>query len=328
MKTFKKWLKRIGIGLALLIGIALIAGIIYEQYGRSKIRKYEETRTGKMIDVGGHSLYCYAKGEGGPTVVFEPGFPGTHLNWIYGDVFKELSEHTTVVAYNRAGQLWSERGENEKSAENISMELHQMLENGGFEKPYILIGHSIAGIYLRPFAHDYPEDILGIILLDPSHPNQMVDCPEELQGILKPPFIPTEWMLDVGNNIGLLRFLSGDDWLFYSIQSGGIYDELMYMVSFFDRKSTLPSFGDVPLLVISAGSEEGIKNYVEDEDLAKKMLEYWNGLQQDVANSSSKGRRIISKNSSHNDIMRVEKDLIVAEALALIQPEDSLRSHE
>lgn len=323
MKTFSKWLKRIGIGFTLLLGVLLIAGIIYEQYGRSKIRKYEETRTGKLIDVGGHELYSYAKGEGGPTIVFEAGFPGTHLNWIYEDVFEELSEHTTVVAYNRAGLLWSERGENEKNAQNISMDLYQMLENGDYEKPYILIGHSAAGIYLRPFAHAYPDDILGIILLDPSHPDQMVDCPEELQEFLTPPFIPSEWMLDMGNNIGLLRLLSGDDWLFYSIQSGGIYDELMYLESFVDEKSTLPPFGDVPLLVISAGSEEAVKNYVEDEKLAKKMLEYWNGLQESVTNSSSQGRRIISKNSSHNDIMRVEKDLIVAEALALIQAEDS-----
>jgi pimeloyl-ACP methyl ester carboxylesterase len=181
MNILKKWLKRIGKILLLLIVVAIIIGIIYEQVSRQKNKKYEESRTGSFVDVGGHKLYYYSKGEGKPTVVFESGFPGSHIGWSYSELFKEISQYATAVCYNRAGILWSERGSKPKTSENISDDLYRLLEKGGFEKPYIIVGHSAAGIFVRPFVEKHESDLIGVILLDPSHPDQSYAAPNDIK---------------------------------------------------------------------------------------------------------------------------------------------------
>ncbi len=328
MGIFKKWLKRIGIGLLFLIILVLIAGVIYEQIGRHNAKKHETSRSGSFVDVGGHKLYYYKKGKGKPTVIFESGFPGTHYNWTTTDLFNEVSERTTVVAYDRAGMLWSERGLKPKNAENISNDLYMLLEKGGFEKPYILVGHSAAGIYFRPFAEKHGEDILGIILLDPSHPDQIYNASENIKKLLQPPFIPPKWMLDFANNTGVIRFISHDKFLFYSIQSGAIHDGITYLKDETSKKSQKTSFGNIPLLVVSAGLDPPMTNGIKDKALKKEMLLYWDSLQIDIAKSSANGRRIISKNSDHNNVMIVEKDLILKEILQILEKQDTINLKE
>lgn len=323
MKSLKKWLKRIGLSLLALIGIAIITGFIYEQVSRQKMKKYEESRTGKFVDVGGHKLYYYSKGEGKPTIVFESGFPGTHMAWAYSDLFNEVSEFTTAVCYNRAGMLWSERGTKPKTAENISDDLYTLLDKSGFEKPYILVGHSAAGIYLRPFIKNHEKDILGVILLDPSHPDQMYLAPYDLKDKMKPPFIPPSWLLDFANNTGIVRKLSGDPLLFQSIKSGAIYDGMQYLNEETSKKSPKTTFGNVPLLVVSAGSKTRMADQIPEIAIREKMYTYWDSLQIDITKSSTNGRRILSKKSTHNDIMDIEKDLIIKEILQMIQKLDT-----
>lgn len=323
MKSIKKWLKRIGISLLALIDIAIISGIIYEQISRQKMKKYEESRSGKFVDVGEHKLYYYSKGKGKPTVVFESGFPGSHMSWSYSDLFNEVSEFATAVCYNRAGILWSERGSEPVNANNISDDLYTLLEKSGFEKPYILVGHSAAGIYLRPFVAKHESDILGVILLDPSHPDQIYAAADDMKDKMKPPFIPPNWLLDFANNTGIVRKLSGDPLLFHSIKSGAIYDGMMYLEEETSKESTLPSFGDVPLVVISAGSETRMVEQVPDKAIREKMYTYWDSLQIDIANSSTNSRRLISEKSTHNNIMDLEKDLIIEVILEMIQKQDT-----
>lgn len=328
MKSTKKWLKRIGILLLTLIVVALITGVIYEQVGRQKMKKYEETRTGRFVDVGGHKLYYYSKGAGKPTVVFESGFPGSHMAWSYSELFNEVSEYATAVCYNRAGILWSERGTKAKTSENMSDDLYALLENGGFSKPYILVGHSAAGIYLRPFIKNHEKDILGVILLDPSHPDQMYLAPDDIKDKMKPPFMPTSWLLDFANNTGIARKLSGDPLLFHSIKSGAIYDGMQYLYEETSKKTPETTFGNVPLLVVSAGSKTRMVDRIPEIAIREKTYNYWDSLQTDIVNSATNGRRIVSEKSTHNDIMDIEKDLIISEILQLIQKQENIEITE
>ncbi len=320
----KKLLKRIGQGFLVLIIIALLSGFVYEQISRNKAsKKYEAYKKyGGFIDVGGHSLFYCTEGKGKPTVVFESGFPGDVFAWI--GISKKVSKHSTTVFYDRAGMLYSTRGNKAKNDENISDDLFTLLQKGGFEKPYILVGHSAAGIYLIPFAQKHEKDILGIVLIDPSHPGQIYRASDEIKKeILNVPFIPPKWLVNFANEVGLVRLASKDWMLYYGIKSGAIYDEFEYLMDESVRELPQNSFGDIPLVVISAGLESRYDDATEDKEVRKKMLHYWDELQEEIASSSSRGTRIIAEKSGHN-MLRSERDLIINEIEKLIQLRDSV----
>jgi pimeloyl-ACP methyl ester carboxylesterase len=120
----------------------------------------------QKVDVGGHSLNLLIGGQGSPGVVFEGGFGAGIASW--STVQKEVGAFARTVSYDRAGLGQSELGPKPRSAKQIATELHTALEKAGVKPPYLLVGHSFGGIYVRVFAEMYPKEVAGMVLLDPS----------------------------------------------------------------------------------------------------------------------------------------------------------------
>ena len=120
----------------------------------------------QKVDVGGHSLNLLIGGQGSPAVVFEGGFGTGIVSW--STVQKEVAAFARTVSYDRAGLGQSELGPKPRSAKQIATELHTALEKAGVKPPYLLVGHSFGGIYVRVFAERYPKEVAGMVLLDPS----------------------------------------------------------------------------------------------------------------------------------------------------------------
>lgn len=120
----------------------------------------------QKVDVGGHSLNLLIGGQGSPAVVFEGGFGAGIASW--STVQKEVAGFARTVSYDRAGLGQSELGPTPRSAKRIATELHTALEKAGVKPPYVLVGHSFGGIYVRVFAEMYPKEVVGMVLLDPS----------------------------------------------------------------------------------------------------------------------------------------------------------------
>ena len=120
----------------------------------------------QKVDVGGHSLNLLIGGQGSPAVVFEGGFGAGIASW--STVQKEVAAFARTVSYDRAGLGQSELGPQPRSAKRIATELHTALEKAGVKPPYVLVGHSFGGIYVRVFAEMYPKEVAGMVLLDPS----------------------------------------------------------------------------------------------------------------------------------------------------------------
>lgn len=317
----KKTLKKFGLGLLSIILLVIITGIVYEQIERNKAEKYLSSRKGNFIDVGMYKLYYESKGEGGPTVVFEPGFGGDHRALANSKIVDEISNYATTIVYDRAGKLWSGGGNEPWNAETVSSDLYKLLQNGKFEKPYILVGHSAAGIYLRPFLTKSNQDVSGVILLDPAHPDQIYKAPEDMKELLTHPAHP-KWLLSFANATGIVRLLTGDPLIYHSIKSGGIYEERKYLNAEMTTLSPETTPGDVPLVVITAAAKfEGPKEY---EVIYKKMQKLQDEQHTEIANFSSKGRRIISKAATHHNIFDVESELITKEILQMIQANNIL----
>ena len=119
-----------------------------------------------LISVGDHRLEVIAKGDGNPAVVFESGFTGGMVLW--RTVQDRIAERTRTIAYERAGLGRSENGPVPRTAKQIAIELHELLERERVSGPIVLVGHSAGGMYARVFAHEYPKQIAALVLVDPA----------------------------------------------------------------------------------------------------------------------------------------------------------------
>jgi len=148
-----------------LFAALLAVGFLYQRIGaRRDLLRY--TCDGRWIDIGRKcKLYLLEKGSGGPTVVFESGIAATNLNW--HRIQEAVSQFTRTASYDRAGLGWSSVESSVRTPGNIAIELHTMLECAGIKPPYLLVGHSFGGLVMRRYAALYPEDVLGVVLVDP-----------------------------------------------------------------------------------------------------------------------------------------------------------------
>jgi pimeloyl-ACP methyl ester carboxylesterase len=111
-------------------------------------------------------LQLLVGGQGSPAVIFEGGFGAGIASW--SRVQKDVAAFTQTVSYDRAGLGQSDLGPRPRSAKQIATELHAVLQKSGFKPPYVMVGHSFGGIYVRVFADMYPNEVVGMVLIDPS----------------------------------------------------------------------------------------------------------------------------------------------------------------
>jgi pimeloyl-ACP methyl ester carboxylesterase len=177
---FVVWAGRILRGLlALLIGLAAI-GASYQTIATARDRRAYPP-PGQLIDVGGYRIHLASSGanNGNPTVILLACGGCTSANW--GWVQPEIARITRVVAYDRAGFGWSDPGSEPRAALHNVHELHTALAKADIPGPYVLVGHSYGGPVARVFTSEYPDEVAGMVLVDPRHPDQDTRFPPEAQ---------------------------------------------------------------------------------------------------------------------------------------------------
>jgi pimeloyl-ACP methyl ester carboxylesterase len=125
---------------------------------------------GRLVDdVGGSgiNMHIYCIGEGSPTIVLDAGLGAGSMSW--ARVQEEVSNHTRVCSYDRAGMGWSEPGPKPRTYMKIADELYALLQAAGEQGPYVLVGHSAGAHTVRFFVQKHPADVAGIVLVDPAH---------------------------------------------------------------------------------------------------------------------------------------------------------------
>ena len=85
---------------------------------------------------------------------------------------------TRVCVYDRAGFGWSEPDPETPTLARTVRNLHTLLVNANIAGPYVMVGHSLGGVYVRQFAEDYPDEVAGVVLVDEANPQQFVKYPE------------------------------------------------------------------------------------------------------------------------------------------------------
>jgi pimeloyl-ACP methyl ester carboxylesterase len=106
-----------------------------------------------------------------PTVVFENGLGGKMELW--RKVLPEVAKDSSYFAYNRPGYRKSAPADTPRDGSHVVEELRAVLRSEGIKPPYVLVGHSLGGLYMQLFARKYPDEVAALVLVDSTHPKQL-----------------------------------------------------------------------------------------------------------------------------------------------------------
>jgi pimeloyl-ACP methyl ester carboxylesterase len=165
----RRWVLYPVFAILVLIAVGGMAEAVMEVGG------HPAPMTGQLVDVGGHRLRISCTGVGSPTVVLESGLGESSFYW--ARISAAVATTTKVCVYDRAGRGWSESAPGPQDGLAIAADLHTLLSKSGNPGPYVLVGHSSGGVYVRIFAAKYPDEVAGLVLLDAQPPDPFTSLP-------------------------------------------------------------------------------------------------------------------------------------------------------
>jgi pimeloyl-ACP methyl ester carboxylesterase len=237
--------------------LALAAsGGAYETLRNATDPALAQVARSRLFDVGEHRLSIRCTGSGSPTVGLEPGLgepASTMSRWIAPNVART----TTVCAYDRAGHGRSDPAP--AGGADAARDLQVLLERAHVPRPYVIAGHSLGGMFALSYAHRYPAQIGGVVLLDSMHPRQ------------DNAFAGTDRVLAVVPTLarmGVARVFSDPKEGKPTTQASQFVRDVNEMPAQLNRAAKLTSLGDRPLAVVTAGRGSAAGWTSEQNDLA------------------------------------------------------------
>ena len=116
---------------------------------------------GRLVDIGGRKLHLHCAGSGSPVVVLVSGGQAFAIDWTRVQPTLEMT--TRVCSYDRAGLGWSDAGPADETVEQTISDLHALLERAGERGPYVLVGASIGGIFIRAYQRAFPSEVAALV---------------------------------------------------------------------------------------------------------------------------------------------------------------------
>jgi len=283
---------------------------------------------GRLIDIGGFRLHLFCQGQrsGNPTVILLHGLGDSSLDW--GLVQPEVARFARVCSYDRAGAGWSDPGPAPRGPLTAAKELHSLLVNAKETGPYVLVGHSWGGLIARVYASQYPTDVAGMLLVDPTHEDMYFEINDH---IVVPRLVSdSEWaaMRPKGATAhgarSVTKLNAPFDRLPADVQSlrlclmslplaasqiagGDVQDmrgDLAEVYSLTRKNGGGYRVGDIPLVVLTK-SPDGPAGPIGPE-----KRKYNDGLADDLARASPRGKHVIATTSDHH-IQLTEPGLVV-----------------
>jgi len=162
----------------------------------------------QTVDLGnGRRLYLECHGAGTTTVILESGLRTRGDNWSRADllshggepVLPEVAKFARVCTYDRPGTTLnpgevsrSDAAPMPRTALNVVRDLHMLLHAANVPGPYVMVGHSFGGLFVRLYCALYPEEVSGLVLVD------------ALAEQIKPLFSAADWTTFLALNSGPL----------------------------------------------------------------------------------------------------------------------------
>jgi pimeloyl-ACP methyl ester carboxylesterase len=283
-------------GLTVIIIFVAFASIFSYHVYTTHISLVKYPPAGELVKVGDYRLHMYSAGEKRdlPTVILESGSgtPSSYSDWRY--IQPELAKITRVISYDRAGYGWSDSASNERTSEQIVEDLQNMLEVSGESGPYILVGHSFGGFNMQLFAHRYPNQVAGLVLLDSSLIGKTPRVSDT--GLLLQASLRKVGLMRVMGQLGMLPVPEAvisdgrsEQFLYQHFYNKDQRSELKHMSTTDEQRLKTvqkEGLGDLPIQILSSRAEE--KEYKD-----------WQASQDSLLKLSSASKRIIVEDSGH-----------------------------
>jgi pimeloyl-ACP methyl ester carboxylesterase len=242
----------------------------------------------KIAEVDGRKLEYAVAGEGRPTIVFiNGGGPADMDSW--GKVCPEAKGISTVFAYNRFGDGHSDQVAEPQTGVRVVAALRELLRKSGLNPPYVLVGHSLGGLYANLFARLHPLEVAGVVLVDSSHPDQ------------------GEMMRNPG---AVWSVINGVIQKAYAVINPTKFSEIAVFDETASQVANAGPFPDVPLVVLTAGK----RFWWLAPEKTRQTIE---NHQRSLAAMSAQGKQVIAERSGHfvqNDqpevVIRAIRDVV------------------
>ena len=294
----QSWVRRILVGILLLLVFAGGAGFLYENISEARDRRFNPM-LGKLVNVGGGKMHINCTGQGSPPVILDSGLGDSYIPW--RKVQPEIAKFARVCSYDRAGLGYSDTSNEPRTSKVIAEQLHALLQAAQISPPYVLVGHSMGGYDVRLYASLYHNDVIGMVLVDASHPDQENRFPAELKG-MEGSWLREAEFLEYTMPIGIPRLLGfcnehplarAAECNFHTAREG--VAELKAFNISAAQAATTGSLGDMPLAVLSHDPDKPSSEFPPDLD--KVVNQAWDKMQDELAHLSTRGTRVIAKNS-------------------------------
>jgi pimeloyl-ACP methyl ester carboxylesterase len=236
--------------------------------------------------VDGRQLEIATAGTGGAaTVVFESGLGEDWTHW--DEVASEVARHTRIFAYSRPGTGASGPVTNSRDPKTIVEELRALLAARRCAPPYLIVGHSMGGTYMELFAKSHPEEVAGVVLVDPRHRD----------------------FLDACTGAGLPLDTCGIPESVLETQSAATIAEYHAFTAASDQMRAAGPFGSYPVRVLTATNHPW--------SVAQESL--WESMLASLAAEAVDGQQIIVKGAGHH-IQLDRPDVVVNAILSILSP--------
>ena len=241
--------------------------------------------TARLVDIGGgRKLYLKCSGKmSSSTVILEAGGGGSTESW--NRVQTDIAGFAHVCSYDRAGTGNSPAaGHSETVAEQVD-DLHALLQASS-KPPFVLVGHSIGGLLVRKYQTRFASEVVGMVLVDSAHEEQLIRFKDIPGAIVGPPANPATWPAQ----------------------------------GFLVPGQRMQWHTNVPLVVIEHGHPMDLPPGARAH--AQRLEQIMHELQLDLASRSSQGELRKAERSGH-DIPREQPDIIVQavrDVLSKIKP--------
>ena len=309
-KVSKRW-RRVAVRIALSV-VVLLAGAVagstsFNAIARLWFRAHNPP-PGETYTVDGRKMHTDCTGSGSPTIILDAGLGNDAAIW--AKVQPGLAKSTRVCSYDRAGYGLSEARPGPRDADHIAAELHGLLVEAKVTGPVVLMGHSIAGMYIRDYATRYSENVAGLVLVDRSTPMQQ-DNPaiKPMMGKGPPPWAivvaEPAFIAGVPRLLGKCSHatpgldahdsqLQGEEFCGMHVQAP-LGESGNFERSGLETVHTGP-YGALPILIFS---HDPVKAQSTANSTQKMADEAWSQMQEDLKKLSTRSRRIIARGSSH-----------------------------
>lgn len=258
--------------------------------------------SGQMISIGSHRLQIHLEGKGAPVVVIDAGITDQL------DKLRPLQERiarvTHVITYNRAGYGQSEPGPLPRHSGREAQELKTLLEKASVPGPYVLVGHSLGALNIQVFASKYPDDVAGIVLLDPP-PLSFILGQEYRELGMMAEQMTAEWQAIADSAAKSTDVQEKARSAFFSMiasEHREMFGESARLVS------AVSTFGDMPLVVMAAGKPNPAFG-----EVAEEYQRYWIEQSRALADKSTNGKFVLAEGASHYLYLDVPE--LVAESI-------------